>query len=196
MTNTKNTLWIATHNKGKIKEFETLMKGWPFKLKSISKKVKAPEETGTTFEENALIKLKAYSQKNSWILTEDSGIEVESLGGKPGVHSARYQGKNSTWIQKIDGLLKAMKGIENRKAQMVSFICLQTPEGKIIKSKGVIKGEISKEIQGFEGFAYDFVFIPKGENQTLAGLGIQYKNKHSHRAQAVLGLQSQINSYF
>lgn len=189
MTQTKDILWIATHNAGKIKEFTTLMKKWPFELKKISEKLTAPEETGSTFEENAMIKLQSYRQKNSWILTEDSGIEVQSLNGRPGVHSARYQGKNATWTQKLDALLKEMESVQNRKARMVSFICLQTPEGKIIKSQGLIEGKISEKIKGFEGFAYDFVFIPKDESQTLAELGIEYKNQNSHRARAVSKLK-------
>ena len=194
MTPSKEILWIATHNQGKVKEFEILMKDWSsFELKSISKDIKAPEETGTTFEENALIKLKTYRQKNSWVLTEDSGIEVQALNGRPGVHSARYQGENSTWTQKLEALLKEMKNIKNRKARMVSFICLQTSEEKVIKSEGIINGVISQEIKGFEGFAYDFVFIPEEENQTLAELGMRYKNKHSHRARSLLNLKSHLS---
>lgn len=185
----KQKLWLATHNKGKIKEFQTLLKDMPFDLKGICSTLKAPEETGSTFEENAFIKLKAFQKHKpfSWILAEDSGIEVQALNGRPGIHSSRYRGENSNWMDKLEGLLEEMQKVpaHQRQAQMVSLVLVSTPEGRVLKSRGVIQGFISDQIQGEKGFAYDFIFIPKKEKQTLAELGMDYKNKYSHRAQAV-----------
>ena len=189
-------LWLATHNQGKIKEFQTLLINMPFVLQNISSKLKAPEETGCTFEENALIKLKAFQkhQPHSWILSEDSGIEVRALNGRPGVHSARYRGEHADWMDRLEGLLEEMQEVpaSQRQAQMVSVVLVSTPEGRILESRGVIKGFISDQIRGEKGFAYDFVFIPEKENQTLAELGVHYKNQNSHRAKAIQQIKKAI----
>ena len=193
-----NILWLATHNQGKIREFQTLLKEMPFQLKLMDSK-KSPEETGETFEENALIKLRAFQKlkPHSWILAEDSGIEVKALNGRPGVRSARYQGEKATWIHRLQCLLEEMKSVsqEKRQAQMVSVAVAVTPTGEILKSKGVIKGYIAEDIRGSQGFAYDFVFIPEGEKQTLAELGMIYKNEHSHRTGSIQKLIKMMRSF-
>ena len=193
-----NTLWLATHNQGKVREFQTLLKEIPFQLKLMDSK-KSPEETGETFEENALIKLKAFQKlkPQSWILAEDSGIEVQALDGRPGVRSARYQGEKATWVHRLQCLLEEMKNVsqEKRQARMVSFSAAVTPTGEILKSRGVIKGCISEDMRGTQGFAYDFVFIPEGEVKTLAELGMAYKNKYSHRTNSIQKLKKMIHPF-
>ena len=194
-----NILWLATHNQGKIREFQTLLKEMPFQLKLMDSK-KSPEETGETFEENALIKLKSFQslKPHSWILAEDSGIEVQALNGRPGVRSARYQGEKATWVHRLQCLLEEMKNVsqEKRQAQMVSFSVAVAPTGEILKSKGVIKGYIAEDIKGTQGFAYDFVFIPEGETQTLAELGMAYKNEYSHRTRSIQELKKIMRPFF
>ena len=191
-------LWLATHNQGKVREFQTLLKEMSFQLKLMDSK-KSPEETGETFEENALIKLRAFQKlkPQSWILAEDSGIEVQALNGRPGVRSARYQGEKATWVHRLQCLLEEMKNVsqEKRQARMVSVAVAVTPTGKILKSRGMIKGYIAEDIRGTQGFAYDFVFIPEGEVQTLAELGMAYKNQYSHRTISIQKLKKMIQPF-
>ena len=187
-------LWLATHNEDKVKEFQVLLKNFPFKLKTpkdLPQAVNPPHETGSSFLENAQIKLSHFQKikKGAFILAEDSGIEVQALGGHPGIHSARYLGEAISWNKRLTGLLQEVGHLKNsknfsRQAQMVSVILLSSPGGAVIESRGVIEGALSFSITKGEGFGYDFVFIPKGESQTIAELSAAYKNKHSHRARA------------
>ena len=189
-------LWLATHNEDKIKEFQVLLQKFPFTLKTpkdLPQALKPPAETGHSFLENAQIKLAHFQKikKEAFILAEDSGIEVKALGGRPGIHSARYLGENISWRERLTGLLSKVKtetNIKNREARMVSVILLSSPGGAVMEARGVIEGHLSFSITKGGGFGYDFVFIPKGESRTIAELSAAYKNKHSHRARACLKL--------
>lgn len=198
ITLNRKNLWIATHNKNKISEFQNLLSDLPFDLKfldSLSSPYNAPEETGSTFIENATIKLKSFQKHfpNKWVLVEDSGFEVECLGGKPGIYSARYH-KEKPLKERLEHLLKDVQqtGSSNYNVQMTSVTMLATPDGKVLESVGVVKGTLAQEIRGEQGFVYDYVFIPLGENQTMAEMGYLYKNKHSHRSRSVEGLKKKI----
>ena len=193
-----NTLWLATSNKNKIKEFEDLLKSLPFTLRTMEEvDHEPPDETGKTFLENAKIKLLEFQKRKpqSWILAEDGGIEIDALGGRPGVYSGRYFKEEASWPERLEALLLEMKDVpENkRSAQMTSVILASTPDGSLIHSEGVVKGSIALSVRGKEGFAYDWVFIPQGQTKTIGELGPAFKNQISHRAIATNKLTQQLN---
>jgi len=165
----------------KIKEFQSFLTD--FEIKPLSFEV---EETGLTFEENALLKAHHAIKlvKDHFVLTEDSGLEVTALHKKPGVHSKRYSvtGKDEDNNLK---LLKELERKENREAYFKCVICLNSPSQKNTLFQGEAKGTIAKKISKGEGFGYDFCFIPHRETKTYAELGLSYKNTHSHRARAL-----------
>ena len=188
-------LWVATGNQGKLNEFKMLFnrlvqeKGLALHAQQELPVFSAPPETGDTFLANARIKARALrSVKNTfWVIGEDSGLAVEGLNGLPGVHSARYAGPKAADAENVAKLLKMMsiRPIANRKAAFVSTIVAFTPDGTEHIFEGRLDGEIAKAPKGNTGFGYDNVFIPTGESQTLAELGLAFKNKISHRAKAV-----------
>jgi len=143
------------------------------------------EETGTTLEENALIKTRFVKGKYGYdCFADDTGLEVEALKGAPGVYSARYAGEGCSFADNMDKLLTALQGIENRNAQFRTVIALVV-NGEEHLFDGVIKGKIIEEKRGTTGFGYDPIFIPEGYDQTFAELGNEIKNSISHRALAM-----------
>lgn len=199
----RKDLWLATHNKDKIKEFYDLLEDLPFQLRLIeefSSSYAPPEETGKTFLANALIKMNSFKKEKpgEWILAEDGGIEVDALDKRPGVYSARYYSPTATWPERLQALLKEMEKVPEhlRTAQMTSVIAVSAPDHKVIQAKGVVSGSLAFSIRGCEGFAYDWVFIPKGHDQTIGELGYPLKNKFSHRYKAVEELKTQLKQYF
>jgi XTP/dITP diphosphohydrolase len=120
------------------------------------------------------------------MLGEDSGIEVAALGGGPGVRSARY-GKE-VGMRAIERLLRELESVEDREARYVCELVLIAPDGAQLRGTGVLDGRISEEARGSEGFGYDPVFIPEGEERTVAELGNDWKSRNSHRARAALAL--------
>ena len=199
----REDLWLATHNKDKVKEFYDLLGDLPFQLRLIeefSNDYAPPEETGRTFLENALIKLEAFKKEKpgAWILAEDGGIEVSALDQRPGVYSARYYSETASWPERLKALLKEMEKVPQplRTAQMTSVIAVSTPDQQTIQAKGVVSGSLAFSIRGNEGFAYDWIFIPEGSRQTIGELGYPYKNKVSHRTKAVTALKKQLKQYF
>lgn len=184
-------LWIATTNKGKLAEFQRLLEAMSIKVFSpLDMSFYAPPpETGKSFQENARIKaktMKAIKPKH-WVLAEDSGLEVEGLGGLPGIHSARYAGPKATDSENTAKLLKMMglRSANNRKARYVCSIVIYDPEGNEYLAEEYMYGEIAKKQAGDNGFGYDPIFIPTGESKTVGELDSSYKTKHSHRAKAI-----------
>lgn len=184
-------LWIASHNSGKIKEFQNLLGEFPhIHVKSAGEisAYSAPAETGATFLENARIKAKSLRsvRNQDWILADDSGLEVEGLGGLPGIHSARYAGPKARDSENIAKLMKMMqiRNVSNRNAQFKASLVIYTPTGEEWNFEGLLKGTISQKVAGLFGFGYDPIFIPEGQTKTLAELDPGYKNRHSHRALA------------
>lgn len=171
---------IATSNQNKLKEIKEIFN--EFEILCLSKDYVPPDESGHTFCENALIKAKNIEHLNEIVLADDSGLEVQALGGLPGVYSARYSGGND--FDNNRKLLEEMRNIANRSAR---FICCMVAiiNGKIISAEGVLEGTITFESKGNNGFGYDPIFIPKGYNNTLAELGSDIKNKISHRKRAL-----------
>jgi XTP/dITP diphosphohydrolase len=198
-------LWIATGNKGKLGEFKILFKELPEvaladvhsqgELKVFSQ----PPENGATFLENARIKARALKavKPGNWIVADDSGLEVDCLGNLPGIHSARYAGPKASDSENVSKLLKMMqiKAVLNRNAQFVCQMVIFTPEGEEWSFSGVMKGTIGKAPKGDMGFGYDPVFIPEGQTQSLAELGLAYKNQFCHRALAAKEFIEKMKSY-
>jgi XTP/dITP diphosphohydrolase len=122
------------------------------------------------------------------MLGEDSGLEVAALGGAPGVRSARYGAEGG---EAIERLLGELDGIEDRRARYVCELVLIGPDGEELRGSGELKGRIAEQPRGSEGFGYDPVFMPEGEDATVAELGNDWKRRNSHRAQAAANLQGQ-----
>lgn len=185
-------LLIATNNKGKAAEFRELFKDLPVRLLSLNDlpAMDEPDETGSTFEENAGIKATEYAVRSGmYAFSDDSGLEVDALGGLPGVHSARYAGKDSSYAFKNSTLLAELdeKGGGLRTARFTSVITLAAPDGTRLHSvTGVCSGQIAKAPAGDNGFGYDPIFIPDGYEMTFGQMPDAVKSNISHRAQASL----------
>ena len=176
-------LIFATHNENKLFEVKKMISK-KFKIKSLSDlgyNFEIPENE-KTIKENAIFKAKfIYSKFKSNVFADDTGLEVEALGGKPGVHSARYAGNEKDNKKNIKKLLDSIRGIENRKANFKTVISLIFKD-KLYVFEGKIYGKIADEEKGLFGFGYDPVFIPNGFKKTFGELNPAIKNTISHRA--------------
>jgi XTP/dITP diphosphohydrolase len=183
------TAVFASRNEGKLRELRALLPKWDIELLGD---VEMPEETGVTFYENAAAKARfARSvEPGRWTIGEDSGLEVDHLGGAPGIRSARYAGEDAGDGENVVKLLEALAGAEpeDRGARYVSELVVVTPEGQELRGTGTLEGAIAAEPKGSEGFGYDPVFVPIGESRTVAELGNEWKRAHSHRAAATRAL--------
>ena len=182
-------LLIATHNDGKLREFVNLLRDVPFSLTSLLEQgvSEEVEETGTTFQENAIIKAQAYSQLTGLLtLADDSGLEVDALGGDPGVYSARYGGEGLTDEGRVDLLLHNMRGVpwNLRSARFRCVIAIAAPNKEPVTVEGTVEGIIQYEPAGDGGFGYDPVFLLPQKGLTTAQLPMDEKNSLSHRGQA------------
>ncbi|MBD3271885.1 MAG: XTP/dITP diphosphatase [Elusimicrobia bacterium] len=183
-------LILSTRNENKVKEIKALLTGFPITVKSLQDYPDAPnvEETGKTFEENAVLKAKAIAQyTGKWTFADDSGLEVQALNGQPGVRSARYAGNGCTYDDNNKKLLHALEGVPSilRKARFVCVMALSSPEGKVWSVEGVCDGFISKQPKGDNGFGYDPVFYYPSEGKTFAEMPFDKKNELSHRSKAL-----------
>ena len=190
------TLVIATHNQGKLREFRNLLQPLNSDILSLADVsiTEEFEETGQTFADNARIKAKAYSRLIQFpVLADDSGLEVAALGGRPGIHSARYAGTGATdkdRVQKLLGELALING--ERKARFVCNLALAREGILLYESEGQCTGSIGTEPHGTKGFGYDPVFFLPDLGKTLAELSEDEKNRLSHRARAVAALLHQL----
>lgn len=187
-----NSLILASGNAHKAEEFAHLLGGSDVKVQSAAVCGGMPdvEETGGTFAENAQIKAEALRETapaGAWVLADDSGLEVDALGGEPGIYSARYAGPGASDGDNVKKLLEALASVpgERRTARFRCALCLIDPEAQIYHFEGSCEGGISKHPSGSSGFGYDPVFIPSGYQQTFAELGETMKGALSHRARAV-----------
>lgn len=174
---------LCSRNRHKARELERLLPGWT--LETLERD-DYPPETGATYYENAAIKA-AFGREHEpgWVLAEDSGLEVDALGGQPGVLSARYAPEGAPAVAK---LLDELEGAEERAARYVSELVLLAPDGRELRGSGGLEGRIALKARGSEGFGYDPIFIPEGEDRTVAELGDRWKAEHSHRARAARSL--------
>ena len=185
------TLLIATQNRGKLLELETMLSSLPYRLSSLADypHLSPIAETGETFRDNACLKACGYAQQTQMLtLADDSGLEVDALGGAPGVHSARYAGEGASDVARTTKLLRAMSAYsgEDRTARFVSVIAISSPEGLIMHTAtGVCAGKLAVSPSGPGGFGYDPIFIPNGYEQTFGALPAGVKNQISHRALAL-----------
>ena len=180
---------FATHNQNKVEELKQIV---PLKYSLLSLNdigcIKEIKETGSTLEENAQIKADYVRYKYGLdCFSDDSGLEIDALGGAPGVYSARYAGDQKNNDANIEKIWKELKGIKNPRAIFRSVIYVHLNKKKIC-FQGKVEGSIIYEKRGLEGFGYDPIFIPKGYKKTFAELGDTTKNKISHRALAIVQL--------
>ena len=187
----QKTIVIASGNKDKIKEIQTLLKGYKIiPYKDILGDIEIIE-TGTTFFENAYIKAKTVSEKaNMPALADDSGISVETLNGAPGIYSARYSGLGDEGNN--DKLLKELEFKENRKAKYCCSMVLCMPDGEYIDGYGECEGEILKERVGTNGFGYDSIFYSYELQKPMGLVELTEKNAVSHRQKALKQLVDKI----
>lgn len=187
---------IGTTNQGKVKELTDLLDGLFEKIVSLRDFDSIPNivEDGKTFSENALKKARAVARlTQKTTLADDSGLEVEVLGGSPGIFSARYAGDNAGDRENIKKLLKELNGITERKARFVCNLAFVFPNGQEIVVEGTCEGIILDEPRGEGGFGYDPVFFLPELNKTMAELTAKEKNFVSHRARAVKALMMYLN---
>jgi XTP/dITP diphosphohydrolase len=185
---------VASGNPGKLKEYRELLTSGTggivleWLLLSDLGITSEVEETGTTFEENARLKAAAYAHASGLLtLADDSGLEVDALGGAPGVLSARYGGPSATDRDRCQKLLKQLENVpvEERGARFVCVVAVCVPEGEIASAEGELRGRIGFEPRGTHGFGYDPIFYIPGLHMTLAQAGPEIKNRISHRARAL-----------
>jgi XTP/dITP diphosphohydrolase len=187
---------FATNNKNKVEEIKHLshQKFQIFTLQEVGIDIDIPEPHDT-LEANATEKSSTiYKLTNEAVFSEDTGLEVASLGGAPGVKSARYAGEGRNMQDNIDKLLAELKDKPSRAAQFRTVVSLII-KGKEYQFEGICKGQITTTQDGTKGFGYDPVFIPDGSNTTFANMDIAEKNKFSHRKKAVQQLIDFLNAY-
>ncbi|MCM0650732.1 XTP/dITP diphosphatase [Clostridium swellfunianum] len=193
-------LIIASNNEHKVKEIKAILAEFPFEIVSLKEAGIDidVEEDGSTFMENAY--KKAYEifrlAKDSMVLSDDSGLMVDALGGEPGVYSARFAGEHGNDAKNNEKLLELLKGkpFEERGARFVSAIVLILDENRIIKVEGDIKGVVKEELSGRGGFGYDPLFYVPKMNKTFGELSEQDKNEISHRARALQKLKEELKN--
>jgi XTP/dITP diphosphohydrolase len=176
---------LASRNPNKARELEQLLPGWTIEPLDADD---YPPEDGETYYDNAVIKARfgrSHADPDAWVLGEDSGLEVQGLGGRPGVHSSRSAaGDEVGWV------LRELEGVEGdgRRARYVCELVALPPDGGKIRGTGTLTGRIAESPAGTGGFGFDPVFLPDGEQRTVAELGDEWKSEHSHRANAARAL--------
>ncbi len=190
-------LLLATRNRGKVRELRALLDGTGIDVTDLTEfpHVLLPEETGSTFAENALLKARAAAcGSGMWALADDSGLEVEALGGAPGVRSARYSGENASDEDNNALLLQRLAAVpeERRGARFVSSVALCGPGGQCVVREGYCSGVVAWAPRGSGGFGYDPLFYVPAEGMTYAELPDSRKNEISHRARALFAIRRDI----
>jgi XTP/dITP diphosphohydrolase len=181
------TARLASANAHKLEELRAALPGWSIELLGAAE---FPPEEGETYAENARAKARfgrTLAAADVWVLGEDSGIEVEGLGGAPGVRSSRFAAGDE-----VGSLLAALAGIagDGRRARYVCELVAAGPDGRELRGAGTLSGRIAGAPRGAEGFGYDPIFVPDGEERTVAELGDAWKLANSHRARAAAALRA------
>ena len=184
---------IGTHNQGKFKEIAYLISKKYKKISPISLKIKSPKETGKTFTSNSKLKVNFFSKLVDYpVISDDSGLCIQSLKNKPGIFSARLAKKKGSFLKAMKFILKKLEKKKNRSAIFVCSLSYKHPTNKIISVQGKIKGKISKKILGKKGFGYDPIFIPNNKRITFGQMMKIKKIKMDHRFIAFKKLKKKI----
>jgi XTP/dITP diphosphohydrolase len=185
-------LLIATRNQGKVREIRRICRDWPVRwLTHEDAAWPDVEETGTTYVDNALLKARAAAESTGEAaLADDSGIEVDALGGAPGYRSARFAGPEATDDANLRALIKALAGVPagGRTARYRAVAVLVWPDATEMWSEGVCEGSLEAAPRGSGGFGYDPIFVPGGWDRTMAELSPEEKDRISHRGRALRSL--------
>lgn len=181
---------LATRNKGKIAELSQMLEGFQLEVKGLDDfpEIGEIEETGVTFEENARIKAKAVAEATGLVaVADDSGLEVDALGGAPGVYSARYSGEGACDATNNAKLLRELDGVlpEKRTARFRCMMLAYAPSGEELLADGAWEGHIATSPRGDNGFGYDPLFIDSESGKHSAELSREQKNARSHRGKAL-----------
>ncbi|RJX29473.1 MAG: ribonuclease PH [Dethiobacter sp.] len=193
-------LLLATHNEGKVVELKKMLSSLPLEIYSLRDFPQLPvvEETGSTFKENAVLKAETISRlTGEAVLADDSGLEVECLGGKPGVRSARFAGEGATDEENNTLLLKLMENVplSERKARFVCVMALAAPGKKTKTVEGSCKGLLATSPRGNRGFGYDPLFIYEEEGKTFGEMDLETKSRISHRGKAMQKIRDLLSQY-
>ena len=190
------TLVIATRNRGKIAEIEALLSDFPITVKNLDDFGPIPpvQEDGDTFDENAYRKASFTARVLGYpALADDSGLAVDALDGRPGVHSARYAGENATDADRCTRLLDEMRGVTNRRAAFECVISIAVPTGPALTYEGRCEGLIAEAPSGDSGFGYDPIFYYPPVGKTFAEISREEKSSVSHRGKALAELKSEFD---
>ena len=176
-------LFVATHNRHKLSEIGQILP----EFEIVADDPEGVEENAPDFAGNALVKVRAIAarHKGDWCMADDSGLEVNALGGAPGVRSARYAGEPSNTPRNNALLLKNLEGVTDRRANFTCCCALVSPDGTETVVAGKCFGRIASSPSGAEGFGYDPLFIPDGYDKSFAELTADEKNAISHRGRAL-----------
>jgi XTP/dITP diphosphohydrolase len=185
---------LVSKNAHKARELERVLPGWAIEPIDIAE---LPEETGASFYENARAKAlfgRAVGDPGAWMIGEDSGLEVEGLGGRPGIRSARYAGEGASDEENTAMLLVELEGVagDGRRARYVSELVCIAPGLDEYRGTGTLAGRIAAGPRGSGGFGYDPVFVPEDEQRTVAELGDDWTARRSHRAAAAAALRKAV----
>jgi XTP/dITP diphosphohydrolase len=194
-------LIVATRNPHKTREIQQIL-GSELAVRDLTThpEISGITENGMSFEENAKLKAIAVSRKlPGLVIADDSGLEVEALGGAPGIHSARYAGANASDKERIAKLLSQLANVEaksdRQRARFCCVLAVARDGGVLATFEGVVEGKITERPRGSHGFGYDPIFIPNGFEKTFAELPEETKNSISHRAKAIGKLQAKLPTF-
>ena len=186
---------IGTHNQGKFREISYLISKKYRKISPISLKIKSPRETGKTFSSNSKLKVNFFSKFVDFpVISDDSGLCIEALQNKPGIHSARLAKRKGGFFLAMKFILKKLEKEKKRKATFVCNLSYKGTDGKIISVEGKVYGKISREILGKKGFGYDPIFIPTNKKITFGQMKKSKKIKIDHRFIAFKKLKKKVKT--
>lgn len=199
MAGDRRRLVVATTNRGKLAELRRILADLPVELVAMDDLgVHAPDETGATFEDNAALKARHAAEATGLpAVADDSGLQVDALGGAPGVRSARYAGEDGDDAANNARLLQELAGVrdEDRTARFVCVAALATPHGQIWTRRGVMEGRIVHAPRGDGGFGYDPLFVAAGESRTNGELPPHVKDARSHRGAAFRAIRADVEEF-
>lgn len=197
---------VATGNKDKVKEIREILRDMDAGVVTMKEAgfFAEPEEDGSTFLENAVIKAKAVAReaakdevwKDAIVMADDSGLVIDALNGEPGIYSARYLGHDTSYRKKNADLIRRLDGVpdEGRSARFVCAVAAVCPDGKVLTAEGVMEGRIGHEERGENGFGYDPIFYLPEFGCTSAQLSLEDKNRISHRGKALRAMREKLGA--